>query len=244
MRRLSPGLWLPLLLGLPAILAVEASGLDMAIERYYFDAVSATFPWRNSAMLEVLAHDGLRMFLVVLATLVLLGLVLSKAAPQILRVVLPEPWTRPRLLAYLLAGLLSGPLLVSILKHTTTRPCPWHLAVFGGDLPYRELWEGPFFSLQQAGQCFPGGHASGGFALLALVPLLAGRRRLAVLVFALALGLAMGWGRMMQGAHFLSHNLWSAWFCWLAVVLCYVLIRPPLPVAERRQQEASLYEQA
>ncbi|MNG21006.1 hypothetical protein D3C85_1661820 [compost metagenome] len=35
-------------------------------------------------------------------------------------------------------------------------------------------------------------------------------------------------GRMMQGAHFFSHNLWTAVFCWLICLGSYywILYRP------------------
>jgi membrane-associated PAP2 superfamily phosphatase len=53
-----------------------------------------------------------------------------------------------------------------------------------------------------------------------------------------ALGLAVAGsvlsvGRMMQGAHFLSHNIWTAVFCWLIGLGCYYLV----PVAGRRSSE-------
>ncbi len=35
------------------------------------------------------------------------------------------------------------------------------------------------------------------------------------------LGFAMGWAQMMRGAHFLSHNLWTAWIVWCINVLIY-----------------------
>ena len=37
------------------------------------------------------------------------------------------------------------------------------------------------------------------------------------------LGFAMGWAQMMRGAHFLSHNLWTAWIIWLINVIFYLL---------------------
>ncbi|MEG2636556.1 MAG: hypothetical protein RSA09_08515, partial [Acinetobacter sp.] len=43
------------------------------------------------------------------------------------------------------------------------------------------------------------------------------------LLAALILGFVMGWAQMMRGAHFLSHNLWTAWVIWLVNVLTYAL---------------------
>ncbi|MDU4093940.1 MAG: phosphoesterase, partial [Pantoea sp.] len=38
---------------------------------------------------------------------------------------------------------------------------------------------------------------------------------------AIVLGLVMGYGQMMRGAHFLSHNLWAGWWVWLTQLLTY-----------------------
>ena len=40
-------------------------------------------------------------------------------------------------------------------------------------------------------------------------------------VFAVGLGLLMGFGQVMRGAHFFSHNLWSAWWVWLTQLSLY-----------------------
>jgi membrane-associated PAP2 superfamily phosphatase len=74
------------------------------------------------------------------------------------------------------------------------------------------------------GRCWPGGHASAGFSLLALFFFLRDRRprtaRIALWV-ALGAGAVFSVGRMMQGAHFLTHNLWTLLFDWTICVLCY-----------------------
>lgn len=64
------------------------------------------------------------------------------------------------------------------------------------------------------GHCFPGGHASTGFSLLSgFFVFRKSHTKLAYffLFIGLVLGFIMGWGQMMRGAHFLSHNLWTAW---------------------------------
>ncbi|MDQ8036646.1 MAG: phosphatase PAP2 family protein [Pedobacter sp.] len=217
---------LALLLTWPLPLLSEYSGLDVWLEDFFFDMASASFPWRQRYWFEALSHGGLRTLLMLLVALNILALLLALLAPETLRPILSRRWRQPRLLAYLLLASLSGPLIVGLLKQTTARSCPWDLARYGGQLPYHDLWAEPLFNLAEPGRCFPGGHSSGGFALLALVPLLQGRRRCQAAAFALMLGVLMGWSRMMQGAHFLSHNLWSAWVCWAMVILCYAIIRP------------------
>ena len=105
--------------------------------------------------------------------------------------------------------------------------------MFGGEFSYNFLLTGPVVDWHAAGKCFPGAHASGGFGLLAFVPLLSGRRRMLMLGVAVLLGLFMGWTRMMQGAHFLSHNLWSAWICWAATLVSFHLIHPGVELNDR-----------
>lgn len=218
--------WWSLLWLLPLPLIADASGLDIWLERFYFDAGHHTFPWRHVGWLDALLHEGLRTVLI-LSVSVLTGLLLvSRLAPTWLGTVGVSHRLRPRLLAYLLLALLAGPLLVAVLKQFSVQPCPWSLALFGGRARYAGLLAGPVFHWHATGRCLPGAHASSGFALLAFVPVLAGRRRRVMLATALLLGLVMGWTRMMQGAHFLSHNLWSAWICWASTLLCFSLMRP------------------
>ena len=81
------------------------------------------------------------------------------------------------------------------------------------------------------GRCWPGGHAAAGFTLFALYFVWRDRNpRLARagFVFALTLGTVFSISRMLQGAHFFSHNLWTALFCWLICLGSYyaVLYRP------------------
>jgi membrane-associated PAP2 superfamily phosphatase len=111
-------------------------------------------------------------------------------------------------------------LLVLGLKRISLTSCPWELAEFGGVAEAVSHWRwgvadgGP-------GRCFPSGHASGGFALLAgwvawsrTHP---GRARAwlvaAWLVAALLLGTLMGATQVLRGAHFPSHVFWAGWLC-------------------------------
>jgi membrane-associated PAP2 superfamily phosphatase len=218
--------WLALLLMLPLPVLVEYIGWDLRLEDYYYSQATHTFPWRDVQWFKTLEHDALQNVLTFGAVLVVVALVLSVFSPAKLEPVLPRFWRKTRVLAYLLTALLSGPVVISILKVLTARQCPWHLEMYGGTHLYSDLWSTPLFDWRNPGRCFPASHASVGFALLAFVPLLAGGRRALLLCVALLLGLGMGWSRMMQGAHFLSHTLWSAWLCWALVLICYITIKP------------------
>jgi membrane-associated PAP2 superfamily phosphatase len=105
---------------------------------------------------------------------------------------------------------------------------------FGGNVPYMELLD-PLPAGADPGKCWPGGHASSGFCLFGFYFAAAwlGRRRLAAeaLACALLLGFGVGMARVAQGAHFLSHNVWSALICWLIALGLYeaLLRQHPAP---------------
>ena len=65
-----------------------------------------------------------------------------------------------------------------------------------------------------AGHCFPGGHASSGFAVLAgyfIYRVTQPKRAYFFLIAACILGMGMGWAQMMRGVHFFSHSLCIGW---------------------------------
>lgn len=183
------------------------SGLDERLSAWWYDAQAQRFPARNWPWLELLGHRGAKSVL-----LAGWGLLLAAA--------LAAPWV-PALakhrqvlwLTVLAMGL--GPALVAGMKDINTHACPWDLKVFGGSADYSARW---FVGRSEAGRCFPAGHAAGGFSLVALM--FAGRaighRGLARwgLVAALLTGGLFTLVRTMQGAHFVSHSLWSAAIDW------------------------------
>ena len=127
---------------------------------------------------------------------------------------------------FLLLSLALGPATVAVLKDTTNTHCPYDLQIYGGGAPYVRLLEHAPADAAP-GHCFPGGHASGGFALMAFY-FVWWRRRPRLAFAALGGGFAYGFGlgftRLMQGAHFLSHNLWAAVVCWFVIVILYRLL--------------------
>ena len=91
------------------------------------------------------------------------------------------------------------------------------------------------------GHCFPGGHASAGFCLFAFYfagRALDSRRLMQVGLWGgLIAGMGFGLARVAQGAHFLSHNLWSAVLCWIAILGLYVAILGPVEAATAGARE-------
>jgi len=135
---------------------------------------------------------------------------------------------------YVLLAMLIATLLVGGLKAVTNVDCPWDLEGFGGLNPYVALFADRPDDLRRA-QCFPGAHASSGFALLCFYFVLRDRsRRMALwaLAGALGVGIAFSIGQEARGAHFLSHDLASAAIVWFVQLGLYAWFR-------RRDQAAT-----
>ena len=127
---------------------------------------------------------------------------------------------------YVLLSMVLATLTVGGLKHVTNVDCPWDLTGFGGHNPYVALFADRPDSLPR-GQCFPGAHASSGFALMCFYFVFLDRSR-PLARWMLALGIAVGVefsiGQEARGAHIQTHDLTIAgivWFVLLGLYSCY-----------------------
>lgn len=213
---------IPLLLGLAALYTHD-SGLDFRIADRFYDPLLAAFPWRRVVWLETAGHQLVKL-LPIAVMLLSLG-----AAIAAQRVATLRPW-RP-LLWTLTAALCIGPTIITQLKQVTAPPCPWSLKLYGGYADIATQWFAN--SRAEAGLCLPSGHAGAGFALLSLY--FAGWAahrpawRWQGLAIGVAAGLLFGGVRMIQGAHFLSHVLWSALVDWLVAALLFLPLIAAMP---------------
>lgn len=225
------------LLLIPGALALlgelaQFSGLDYALAMSFFDTSSRSFPAHASAALEMFGHHFAKTAVSML-WLTLLVCVLSTYAWPRWR----PNWTARRAAMWsAFIGMAMGPLIVVGLKGLNSHHCPWDLADFGGGAEFSSNW---FVSAAEVGHCFPGGHASSGFCLVALYFLARetdnSHMMRMMLVATLLVGASFSLIRMAQGAHFLSHNLWSAAICWAAAALAFL----PLHIQRQRSLVAA-----
>jgi len=196
----------------------ETTRIDRATLDPFFDPTTNTFPLRKNATFTFVFKDLAKSLVMALGVVVALGLAISVRSARL------KTWRLT--MAYTLVALAVGPLVVAALKYSSCKHCPWDLAIYGGDAPYPGLLGCPPPSFGK-GQCFPSGHASGGFALFALYfahRVHAPRRAWAWFAVALIYGSVMGVSRMMQGAHFLSHTVATAFVCWFTCLAVYELM--------------------
>lgn len=131
-----------------------------------------------------------------------------------------------RAAGYAVVAAATGAALVGVLKNTTNVDCPRSLELFGGTRPYVHLFADRPDDLPRA-LCFPGGHSSSGFALFALYFAFRERNRalaIASLALALSVGVLFAFGQEARGAHFLSHDAWSAAIVWFACLAVYTRV--------------------
>ncbi|QZA77244.1 phosphatase PAP2 family protein [Deefgea tanakiae] len=190
---------------------------DHALIAPYFDP-ELHFFWRDQLFLSTVMHDGLKI------ALQLIGLASFFYWLYAKKINSPEQ----RRCLWLWIGIVFSTLSVSFLKRFSVHACPWDLTLYGGFAAELPLFAN-LPSSTQPGRCFPGGHASGGYALLTIYfTYIGSNTRLAYwgLGLGLLFGTAMGWTQMMRGAHFLSHNLWTLLTVWCVLLLWYSVWPP------------------
>lgn len=212
----------PALLAAVLLLAIETTTVDSTISGWFFDPVTGSFPLRYNAEFEIVTHLWARSVVVLIGGIFIMAYLMSYIVPTLA--------TRRRLLLFLSLALTLAPAAVSLLKAGSPRHCPYDLAEYGGYAVRLGLFDSAPPG-QAPGHCFPGGHASAGFCLLAFY--FAGielRNRIvagAGLWGGLAAGMLFGMARVAQGAHYVSHNLWSALVCWLVILALYAAVIGP-----------------
>lgn len=217
-------------LGIPLLLMVlllvfEPSQLDLALTDLLY-VPGKGFIGEHSWFLENILHDWAKVAVIVVGIGALAGAIIGTipAGKKLGVVIKPKRW----LFVFVAMALSTG--IVMPLKRATEMQCPWSLDRYGGVEHYSALTDTRAAPVEKPGKCWPGGHASSGFCLFALFFALRDirpRAARAALITALGLGITFSLGRMLQGAHFLSHNLWTALIDWTISATLYRLLLYP-----------------
>ncbi len=212
------------LLALAAVIALfEFTTLDLTIQDWFFDFERGR--WlvdRDGAWGRAIFYNGPKIA-VWLVGLTALALALGRSAWR-------DRWQFSRRgLWVLVLTLATLPALAGLGKNFTNVHCPSEIRRYGGSTAYVALCASfPADDIPATrGHCFPAGHASGGFALMALALLRPSRRWFRTGIFAgLALGWWMGGYQMLKGAHYLSHTLVTMTLAWIVIALWQWICAP------------------
>lgn len=201
-------LWLPLIAALPLCVWLMNAGGDQRIADLIYHLEGGQWLLKRHWITAGLLHRGGKYAIVIAETCVMVLAIASWCRPRL------HLWRWPASYLALSVGLSTS--LVSLLKSWTQMDCPWDLIRYGGSRPWFGLFE-PRHGIAASG-CFPAGHASAGYAWVALYFVAMALRpawRGPALASGLAAGLVFGIAQQLRGAHFMSHDLCSLSLCWL-----------------------------
>jgi membrane-associated PAP2 superfamily phosphatase len=224
-RRTAAMPWMPVVPAFVAIVLAKASvatGFDWRLADALYAWEGGQWSLRRAYATETLLHVAGRNASAALWCIVVVAFAMACVHRRW------RAWRRP--LACLALSVLLSTLLVAWIKSWSNVDCPWDLARYGGQRAYVDLFVAHPAQLSPGG-CFPAGHAGGGYAWMATYFLLLAVRpawRSYGLAAGIVLGLAFGFAQQLRGAHFLSHDLWSAALCWLVAVAVHAAARQPL----------------
>lgn len=207
----------PLLIFIPLVVLFALTDADVEIaQRLFFDAAHERWLGAHNWWIEAFLHTGGRW---AIRAIVMVGLAIWVAAS------VQSRWhalRRPA--AYFVIATVLGIGVVGLLKSVTNVDCPWDLVPFGGRFPLVRLFADRPDALR-AGHCFPAAHASSGYALVTLYFVFRERRYAFArsgLWVSIVFGAIFGFAQQARGAHFLSHDMWSAFIVWVVAASVYV----------------------
>ena len=213
----STWLWLKLLcLTLIATLVFEHSQIDIRISELFYNNGQWLLA-KDAQPYAFIFYDLPKALLILLGIYLLIILIFKyKKGSTTISNSLSKKFNLNKLIlpfsigeiSYLLIIIILVPSTTALLKSYTHVSCPNHLLIFGGDLPYLNLWQNRV--AQTSAKCFPAAHASAGFSLYALIflPTLY-KYRYRIFVIVTTVGWTMGLYKMLFGDHFFSHTLVS-----------------------------------
>ena len=207
-----PALALAAVLGFFGFHGTGGEWLDFQVQAWFWDGRDWLIP-KDAGWFHQVAYVGPKVGLYAFALWLLFAMAWPARSPA---------WLGRRRAAYLFVTMAVIAVVCTQLRAVTQMATPRDLTVYGAVPP--NAWDHRLlFDAKPAGypsHAFPAGHASGGFALLALAfawPTAAARRR--GFLIGGAFGGAMGLYQIARGEHFLSHTLATAVLAWLLAAL-------------------------
>ena len=188
---------------------------DIYIQSFFYNFESKT--WiidKNEPILKFLLYDGLKNLLLLFGALILLSLIFLRKKSLV------QEYKKGLIIVLLSA--IFVPLIIGSLKAISNTPCPCNIVYFNGTYPDIKVFDSypKDFVQPSKAKCWPAGHASGGFALMALFFLFKtpiNQKR--ALIIGLVVGWSMGTYKMLLGDHFLSHTIITMMMAWLIILI-------------------------
>ncbi|MDD2888572.1 MAG: phosphatase PAP2 family protein [Aliarcobacter sp.] len=199
-----------------AVIALfQFTQLDIFVQNFFYNFESKV--WlidKNEPILKFFLYDGMKIFLILIAVTILFSLVFLRKNKLI------QEYKKGLIIVLLSA--IFVPLMIGSLKAISNTPCPCNIVNFDGIYPDIKVFDSypKDFVQPSKAKCWPAGHASGGFALMALFFLFKTQiNQKRALILALLTGWSMGTYKMLLGDHFLSHTIITMMMAWLIILI-------------------------
>jgi membrane-associated PAP2 superfamily phosphatase len=199
-----------------AVIALfQFTDLDIFVQNFFYNF--ETKNWlinKDEPILKFFFYDGIKNLLILFALAILFSLLFLRKRSFVQEY-------KKGLIIVLLAAIFV-PVIIGSLKAITNTPCPCNIVNFNGKYPDIKVFDSyprDFIQTSKA-KCWPAGHASGGFALMALFFLFKtpiNQKR--ALITALVMAWSMGTYKMLLGDHFLSHTIITMIMAWLIILI-------------------------
>ncbi|RXI28678.1 phosphatase PAP2 family protein [Aliarcobacter trophiarum] len=197
------------------ILIFELTKLDIYIQSYFYNFEDKHWLIQKDQTLKYIFYDGFKKLFIIISIIFIVLSLLSFSK----RFNLLNRYKKGLIIVAL--SMLFVPAL-AIFKNYTNMPCPYNVVTFGGKYPEIKLFETypKDFVQETKSRCYPAGHATMGFSLMALYFLFKTRRAKNIaLLFGVIAGVLTGGYKMLVGHHFLSHTLATMILAWLVILL-------------------------
>ena len=208
---------LPIFIVISLTVVLSLTNADLEVEKRFYSPDTGWFLGKNTSWIFLYHFGNIPAFLLSIAGLAVF--VLSFISGKFL--------SYRKIGLFLVIFIILGPglLINTVLKDNWGRPRPADIVNFGGGEQFRHVWEK---GRPEQGKSFPSGHASVGFFLLAPFFILRkSSRKWAAFFLSLGIfyGMLMGFGRMVQGGHFLTDIIWAGAFTYLTGMILYYIFR-------------------
>lgn len=205
-----------------AVIALfQFSNLDIFVQSFFYDFDKKS--WlidKNEPILKFFFYDGIKNLLLFFGLLILVFLIFFR------KKILVQEYKKG--LTIVLLSAILVPSIIGFLKDITNTPCPCNIVYFNGTYPDKKVFDSyPKDFIQKSKvKCWPAGHASGGFALMALFFLFkTPKNQKKALFVALIIGWSMGTYKMLLGDHFFSHTIITMLMAWLIILIIVKFIQ-------------------
>lgn len=215
MHDITKQIWITSIVLIFSVVFFEWSGIDITVQDIFYNF--ETKEWlinRGDKLLRFVFYDGIKKVYYLFVLTILVTILFFRKNGKVKR------YNRGLLIVFL--SLVFVPLIVGGLKAVTNTPCAKNIVRYNGNYPYVTVL-GSYpenFEQTEKMECYPAGHASGGFALLSLFFLFRNRKYRKIAVGG---GMLVGWSvgayKMMIGDHFLSHTVASMILAWLVILI-------------------------